>query len=151
MPQEPYETPIKTQYVSLDEFKQNFGMDLEQILGGKDQALAFMNRWENRIETLIINLGGTQPSTVYPNFSDYQKNEYKWALMEEYAYILNIGDIALDNGYDQGAGKKNVSDQQLKGMYLSNMCKAHLINCGILCGKNRLGNRGITLGNWLLK
>lgn len=151
MPQEPYETPLKSQYVSLDEFKQFSGLDLTQILGGEAQAISFMNRWETRVEALVVNIGGVNPKVAYPNFSDYQKTEYKLALMEEYAYILNVGDLPLDNGYEQATGKKNISDAELKNMYLCNMCKVHLTNCGILCGKNKLGNRGITLGNWLLK
>lgn len=149
MPQQDYEIPLKTQYVSLDEFKQNFGLDLTQILGGQDQALAFMNRWENRIETMVTSLGGLRPETVYPSFSDYQKNEYKWALMEEYSYILNVGDIPLDNGYEQATGKKNISESELANMYLCHLCKVHLTNCGILCGKNRIYGRGFPF-RWFL-
>ena len=149
MPQQDYETPLKSQYVSLDEFKQNFGLDLKEILGDEAQALAFMNRWENRVETMVTSLGGVKPSTVYPSFSDYQKNEYKWALMEEYAYILNVGDIPLDNGYEQATGKKNISEAQLTNMYLCPLCKRHLSNCGILCGKNRVYGRGFPF-RWFL-
>lgn len=40
----------------------------------------------------------------YPNFTDYQKQHYQLALLEQAIYVFKNGDISVDSGYDYDEG-----------------------------------------------
>ena len=99
---------MKTKYITLDEFKEYTGIDLELQLKSDDNpsntANAFLARIENRMHAFIDSNFVRNVDKEYPNFSDYQKEHYKLALIEQALYVFRNGDISSDSGYDSEKG-----------------------------------------------
>lgn len=145
--QQAYNTPIQTKYVSLDEFKTFSGIDLEDALG--DGASAFVNRTEVRMNTFVNCFGGQNVDVTFPNLSDYQKQEYKYALIEQMIYVLRNGEIGVQSGYDQ-ANLKTENSFILMAKSIAPYARQHLINCGLLSGHLRNYGRSLTFAGWLI-
>lgn len=129
-----YNTPVQNKYVSLDEFKQYSGYDLEQMLG--EGAIPFVNRTEIRLEAFLEARLFQKVSQLYPTFSDYQKVCYKYAIMEQMIYIIVNGDISVDAGYDIDSLKLINNEQKLKKVIAPNAID-QLMNCGLWTLKMR--------------
>lgn len=76
---------IQTKYITPDEFRDYFGIDLMLELpddtNPSNKAMAFLKRIEDRVETIIDTECFRQVNREYPNFSDYQKctiKEHYW-------------------------------------------------------------------------
>lgn len=148
MEQQPYEIPIKSKYVSPDEFKAYTGKDLQDIFG--DGENAFIIRTQVRLQAWLNCFGGQNVDKQYPMFSEYQKLEYKYALIEQMDYIIGTGDIGQQSGYDQDS-LKMVSNQALVSKAIAPYAKMHLVNCGLLCGKIKNYGNGASLAGWLFR
>lgn len=144
---------LKSKYITADDFKEYFGIDLANMLKSDDNpsdtANAFLTRLENRIEAYIDANFYRKVEEEYQTFSDYQKKHYKLALLEQAMYIIRNGDISTDSGYDPEEGVK-ATPSQLKAIIISPNCKEQLILCGLWCRKIR--NRGVggLDGYWML-
>lgn len=119
---------IQTKYVTLDEFKQYSGIDLQQRLG--DGALPFLTRIETRTAAFLNARLFQNIDEYYPTFSDFQKSCYKTALIEQAMYVLRNGDISLDSGYDQ-EGMKMLSNAEMNTKIMCENAKEQLMICGI--------------------
>lgn len=125
---------FKTKYITTDEFKAFSGIDLESELqdtaNPSDKAEAFLYRIEMRMATFIEVNTYKRVDTEYRRFTNYQKEQYKLALLEQALYVFKNGDISVDSGYDQQDGI--IADREkLKTIYLSQNAKDHLISCGL--------------------
>ena len=67
----------------------------------------------------------------YPDFTDYQKECYKHALMEQAIYVLNNNEISEDSGYDQERGVV-ASRSTINALSLAPNAYNELYNCGII-------------------
>ena len=123
-----YNTPIETRLVSLDEFKQYSGYDLEEMLG--EGALPFVRRTEVRLESFLNARLFQKVDKIYPSFGNEQKQCYKYALMEQMIYIIVNGDISVDAGYDIDSMKLIANEAKLKKVIAPNAVE-QLMNCGI--------------------
>lgn len=143
---------FKTKYITADDFKAYFGIDLNIELKADDNPSnttnAFLLRVENRIEAYINAKFYRNVEFEYPTFTDYQKKHYKLALLEQANYVLTQGDISVDSGYNQNDGIK-VSRKELSEIKISDNAKEELMLCGLWCRKFK--NRGLrgAFDEWL--
>lgn len=143
---------IKTKYITPDDFKEYFGIDLELELKASgnpsDTALAFIKRIEDRLATFIDAQFYRRVDEEYPKFTDYQKEHYSLALLEQAIYVFRNGDISVDSGYDYEMGEKASNDTIIKKVIAPN-CRQNLLLCGLWTRKIQGGRwRGIWGGLW---
>ena len=131
---------IETKYITTDEFKEYFGIDLASELNDDDnpsnKAVAFLKRVEDRIETFLNANFYRNIDLEYIRFSSYQKQHFKRALLEQAIYIYKNGDISVDSGFDPEKGEI-ASRKTLKNLSIAENCKQELILCGLWCRKIR--------------
>lgn len=143
---------LKTKYITADDFKQYFGIDLNYELKEDDNPSntvnAFLTRIETRMETFLDANFYRKIDQEYPTFTDYQKKHYKLALLEQAYYVLTQGDISVDSGYNFEEGIK-ASRDELHKIKISDNCKEELLLCGLWCRKINSRVRSILNGWWL--
>lgn len=142
---------MKTKYINADDFKQFFGIDLEAELktndNPSDEVDSFLNRIEVRMSTFIDCQFYRNVDKEYPTLTDYQKQHYKYALLEQAYYVLTQGDLSVDSGYDVQEGEK-ASRTHLNNIKFSSNAIEHLILCGFWNRKIRNRFRG-GFGGWM--
>lgn len=127
---------IKTKYITHDDFKVYTGIDL--MIEFKDYAnpsntvQAFFKRLEDRVATFIDANFYRQIDKEYPEFSDYQKEHYAKALIEQALYWFKNGDISVDSGYDFEKGLI-ASNSVITKKTIAPNAKEHLMVCGLWC------------------
>lgn len=143
---------LKSKYITKDDFKMYFGIDLDLELKDDDNASnkvnAFLLRIEKGIERYLNANYYRNIDFEYPHFSDYQKEHYKIALLEQAYYELKNGDISRDSGYDVETGVK-ATREQLQAIKISDNTREELILCGLLCRKIRNRARSGLDGWWM--
>lgn len=143
---------ITTKYVSAEDFKIYFGIDLQKTLRDGDnpsnKVNAFIMRWENLIESYLDAEYFQKIDEIYPTFSDYQKKHYQLALLEQLYYAYYNGDLSIDSGYDQETGDKGRPfDRTIAPNALRELRLCGLTNVKI-DGRYGNGYGGIFNGNW---
>lgn len=142
---------LKSKYITPNDFKQYFGIDLASELKSDDNPSntvnAFLCRIEKRLASFIDANFYRNVDREFPKFTDYQKEHYKLALLEQAYYVLTQGDISSDSGYDMDSGIK-ASRGQLHGIKISDNAREELLLCGLWCRKIQNRNRG-GLDDWL--
>lgn len=135
---------LQTKYITLNDFKVFWGIDLEQRLNSDDNpsndALAFLMRVEIDVAAYINSNFYRNIDMEYPEFSDFQKEHYKLALLMQSKYLFDNGDIGSDSGYDINSGMK-ISREHLQAIQISDKARQHLMLCGLWC-RHIKGNRG---------
>ena len=121
---------FQTRYITLDDFKNYFQIDLVTQLGGEVHALGFLKRIEDRMESYINANFYKLIGKEYMEFSDFQKEHYKLALLEQAIYIFKNGDISVDSGYDPEQGVK-IERSKLHILLIADNARMHLIECGL--------------------
>ena len=143
---------FKSKYITEDEFKQFFGIDLSARLIEDDNpsntANAFLYRIETRIASYLDSTFYRNVDFEYPEFTNYQKEHYKLALLEQAMYVLRNGDISVDSGYEPDTGIV-ATPEQLKAITIAPNCKQHLILCGLWCRKIKNKARSGLDGWWM--
>lgn len=135
--------PLLSKYVTLDEYKAFYPMeDLQELLG--DDCNASLYRNEVFMATIINGICHQNIDLVYPQLTDYQKQEYKYALIEQEHYRIHNGEIETDSGYDQ-ATMKVTPNNVMWSKTLCKMARLHLNNAGIWTGKLRSYGLGGTM------
>ena len=141
---------IKTQYITPDDFKQYFGIDLEARLKGdanpSDKANAFIKRIEDRMASYLNAHFFKNISVEYGCMSDHQKEKYRLALLEQAIYVFKNGDISVDSGYDPDEGLK-ISPHAKTELVLAPNAKDYLREAGVWTG--HIGNGGF-FGPWVM-
>lgn len=132
---------LQTKYITLDEFKEYFSIDLIEEMGDEGIALAFLKRIEDRMEAFVNSNFNRNIMFEYPNFTDYQKEKYKLALLEQCIYIFKNGDITVDSGLDLDRGEV-VRRGVLKNVSIAPNAEANLRLCGIWCRQIRSNRAG---------
>lgn len=122
---------LQTKYITLDEFTQYFPeIPLVRSLGSEEKALAFLKRIEDRLSSFINGAFNRNIEIEYPVFSEFQKEHYKLALLEQVLYVFKNGDISADSGYDPDT-LAMIDRKKLKGITISPNTIDHLRECGI--------------------
>ena len=62
--------------------------------------------------------------------SDFQKEHYRLALLEQAIYVFKNGDIMVDSGFDPDEGLK-ISPHEKREIMLSDVAKMHLEMTGL--------------------
>lgn len=139
-----------TQYITPDDFKDYFGIDLGEELKGtanpSDKAYAFLKRIEDRMEAFLNANFFKNISVEWACMSPYQKEKYRLALLEQAIYVFKNGDISVDSGYDPEEGIK-ISRHAQTEIILAPNCKNNLRLCGMWTG--HIGTRGF-FGPWVI-
>lgn len=143
---------LKTKYISKEDFKQYFGIDLEAELKANDnpsdEADAFLKRVENRMSAFLNANFYKDIDKDFTNFTNYQKEHYKLALLEQAYYVLTQGDISVDSGYDIDNGIR-ASRHEIDRIKISSNAREELILCGLWNRKIKNRGRGALDGWWL--
>lgn len=134
---------FKTRYITADEFKQYFGIDLQIELPNGDnesgKVAAYLTRIENRLEAWINANYFYNVSQFWETLNNNQKEQYKYALLEQAYYVLRMGDISVDSGYDKErgviAGRSTINE-----LSVAPNAMLHLENGGFL--NTRIVKRG---------
>lgn len=133
---------LQTKYITPDEFKDYFGIDLAILkddTNPSNKQMAFLKRIEDRMETMIDAKCFRKVSVEYPHFSDYQKEHYKRALLEQAIYVFRNGEISVDSGIDPEKGVV-INGGSLKEMALAPNAKLELQLCGLWSKKIRMSD-----------
>ena len=139
---------LQTKYITIDEFNQYFPeINLVEAFGTKEKALAFIKRWEDRLGSFINASFNRNIDMLFPIFTDYQKEHYKLALLEQCLYIFRNSDISTDSGYDPDKGEIT-SRGKINALTIAPNCKRELILCGIWNRNIPDMATGILTGNW---
>lgn len=126
---------IKTKYITPDDINENFPeLHFSESIGNKAEELALINRVERRVATFLDANFYRKVDKEYPQLTDYQKDHYRYALMEQVAYMFKNGDISLDSGYDAEHGVK-ATRPQIKDVIICENAKEELMLCGMWCRK----------------
>lgn len=128
---------ITTKYITADDYKRYFGVDLGKTLKGddneSDKASRFLMRVENDVE-LWLNYNYKQSiHDIYDDLNDFQKEKYQLALLEQAKYMFKNGDIGGDSGYDQDSGVI-ASRSEIKEIMISTRTEMYLKLAG-LCNR----------------
>lgn len=138
---------LKQQQITNDEFKIYSGKDLTLYLTDSDnpsnEVKAFLYRKQLNIDTFIEAQMFKQ--LRYENMSDYQKQHYKVAVMEQIIYELRNGEISTDSGYDNEVGALSNIDY-LTYITISPETKRHLQVAGLWSRKVK-GSRTFNIGD----
>ena len=133
---------LQTKYITPDEFKDYFGIDLAILkddTNPSNKQMAFLKRIEDRMETMIDAKCFRKVSVEYPYFSVYQKEHYKRALLEQAIYVFRNGEISVDSGIDPEKGVV-INGGSLKEMALAPNAKLELQLCGLWSKKIRMSD-----------
>ena len=99
---------LQTKYITADEFTEYFGINLEAELrdtaNPSNKVNAFLKRVEDRMEVFLNAHFFKRVSDEWPEFTDFQKEHYKLALLEQAYYVFKNGDISSDSGYEPERG-----------------------------------------------
>lgn len=138
---------LKQQQITNDEFKIYSGKDLTLYLTDSDnpsnEVKAFLYRKQLNIDTFIEAQMFKQ--LRYENMSDYQKQHYKVAVMEQIIYELRNGEISTDSGYDNEVGALSNIDY-LTYITIAPETKRHLQVAGLWSRKVK-GSRTFDIGD----
>lgn len=125
---------LLTRYITADEFKEYFGIDLEKELrdtsNPSNKVDSFLKRVANRMETYLNANFFRRVTDEYPKFSDFQKEHYKLALLEQAYYMFKNGDIYADSGYDPDKGII-ANKKELNGLVIAPAARDHLRMTGL--------------------
>ena len=129
-----------TKYITADEYKQYFGEDLNIVLPNDDlpsgKAERFISRVEDDVALFLETKCFKRIDYLYKELSDYQKECYKKALLNQTNYKLRNGDIANDSGYDPTTGviahRNNLIDLELSQKTIDYLTLAGLYNRSIV-------------------
>lgn len=138
---------LKTRYITLDDLREYAGIDLVRELGTTEKALAFLFRIETRMESFLDARMFQKVDQRWPKFTDFQKREYKLALLEQCIYVWRNGDIAVDSGYDPEKGLA-IDESSAVRLSIARLAKDHLMRCGLWSYKLKPYG-GLSMGEWL--
>ena len=139
---------IQTKYITLDEFNEYYPeTHIIELMGTEENALAFLRRLEDRLETFIGANFDKNVVRLYANFTDYQKAHYKRALLEQAIYIIKNSDLSVDSGYDLDKGVV-ANIETLQKIAIAPNTKQELVLCGLWSRHIRGGY--CDLWGWLL-
>lgn len=139
---------LQTKYITLDEFNQYFPeIDLIEEFETNERALAFLKRIEDRLSSFINASFNRNIDMLFPEFTDYQKEHYKLALLEQALYVFRNSDISTDSGYDPEKGEL-ISRGKINALTIAPNTKRELILCGIWNRNIPDMATGILTGNW---
>lgn len=141
---------LLTKYITADEFRDYTGIDLSAELrdnsNSSDKVNAFLKRVEDRMEVFMNTHFFKNVSEYWPKFTNFQKDHYKLALIEQAYYIFKNGDIYSDSGYDPDKGII-ASKHALSEITIAPAAKDHLRMCGLWTG--HIGYGGF-FGPWVV-
>lgn len=142
---------VKSRYIDADMFKQYTGIDLSLELKTDDnpsnQVDALLYRVESRMASFIASNFYRNIDNEFKRFSDYQKEHYKIALLEQVLYILKNGDLSVDSGYNPQEGIKTAR-RHLERLSIAPNAVNELRLCGVWCRHIKNRSRGAIDGLW---
>lgn len=142
---------ILTKYITADEFREYTGVNLEAELrdtsNPSNKVNAFLKRIEDRMEVFMNTHFFKNINEYWPKFTDFQKEHYKLALIEQAYYTFKNGDIYSDSGYDPEKGII-ASKHALSELTIAPAAKDHLRMTGLWSG--HIGNGGGFFGPWVV-
>jgi hypothetical protein len=135
---------LTTKYITKDDYLNYFGEDLDVVLPTLDspdnKAERFIKQVEDDVEAFLNTKCFKRIDTIYNQLTDYQKECYKKALLNQCKYKLKNGDIGNDSGYDPHTGR-SISRSELQGIELSSKCIDWLMLAGLY--NRKIGNNGV--------
>lgn len=121
-------TQIQPVFITADDYKKYWGVDLIEIFDTLDGADAFLFRTQTRLKAFIN--ARTFRRFEWDKLSKFQEQCFCLALLEQAHYVIRNGDIASDSGYDVDRGVL-LEPALRRELTLCDIAKDFLINCGL--------------------
>ena len=110
---------FEPKFISASDFYDYWGIDLIEKLknGGNssNKANIFLRRIENNVMAWID--ANTFRNVHWDHLSEFQLEQFQYALLEQAMYVYRNSDISLDSGYDPEKGII-VDKQTLEGLII---------------------------------
>lgn len=137
---------LKTKQITENDFLQYFDVDLASQLKDGDNTSRkfeiFAYRIQKRLDAIIFSVYRQNVDKLWnTSMTDFQKENYKLALLEQMMYVFKNGDVSLDSGYDAEKGAIASRDQMNEIKLCSNTIN-YLETAGLI---NRHIDSGIDL------
>ena len=140
---------FQTRYITPEELLEFSGIDFGSELKGNgnpsDKVNAFIYRIETRMEAYLNSKFFKRVTDEWPCFSDFQKEHYKLALLEQCIYVFRNGDISTDSGYEPDSGVI-ANRHDLDELSIAPNAKNHLELTGLWSA--HIGANFNILGGW---
>lgn len=135
---------LKTRYVTVDDVQTEKGIDLRAELNddanSSDKAERFIKTIEDRIETYIASHFYRNVRREFACFSDFQKEHFKKAILEQIEYVLENGDLGTLSGIEDG--REIANRKTYEKIVISPYARDELRVCGLWCRKVKNVGRG---------
>ena len=97
---------FEPKFISVSDFYDYWGIDLIEKLKNSgnpsNKANIFLRRTENNVMAWID--AKTFRNVHWDHLSDFQLEQFQYALLEQAMYVYRNSDISLDSGYDTEKG-----------------------------------------------
>lgn len=124
---------FKPRFITVDDFKNYFGKDLRSLMKNSDnpsrEAELFLYRTEIRLINWIDS--HTFRNIMYEELSDFQRDNFCLAILEQAMYFLKNGNLGIESGYDMEKGII-VSQEQIASIQIPQAVADYLHNAGLL-------------------
>lgn len=133
---------IKQQKLFVNDFLTYTGLNLEDVAQNIQPLAMTVAALINRTELIILTkIKLCNPSFQEDEATEYEKNEIKRALLEQVAYMTNVGDFSLITGYDP-INNSLADIKELHKRRIAPLAKDILIAAGLLYKGVRRGIEG---------
>lgn len=124
-----------TKYITPSDYLNYFGENLDLVLPDDDmsdsrKAERFLTTVEDDVSLFLATKCFKRIDEEFGKMTDYQKDCYKKALLNQARYKIKNGDIANDSGYDPTSGIV-ASQNDLKSLQLSSKTLDYLRLAGL--------------------
>jgi len=123
---------MKPRFIDANMFLDYTGIDLSAELKNNDNPSAKVESFLGRVELRVMSWVDKNTFRVrdWNSLTNYQIRMFRYALLEQAAYMYRNGDIAQDSGYDQERGV--VADKRaLQEIVVCQPCIDFLIQAGL--------------------
>ena len=100
---------LQTKDVSIDEYNAYFDVDLDIIAKGKRKALSLLSQAQDDIDLYISINFRLNMKERYADLSELQKENYKKAVIHQLKYKLELGDVDMNTGINEGSNSKSLT------------------------------------------
>lgn len=134
-------------FATPDDFLEYWGYSLDHLLRTNDNPSFKTETYINRVEKRLMSWvdANTFRNIPWGSLTPFQKEQMKYAVLEQTMYMWRNGDIAMDSGYDPEKGKiANRGD--LKYIEVAQSALNYLITAGLF--NQKMKNYRRTIHGW---
>lgn len=145
---------MKPKFIDANQFLEYTGIDLSAALKDNDNPSAKVESFLGRVELRVMSWVDKNTFRVkdWESLTNYQLRMFRYALLEQAAYMFRNGDIAQDSGYDQERGVV-AEKRMLQEITVCQPCIDFLIQAGLfnatIKNRRRFMHENVLIGDGL--